>query len=199
MALCVKKFPGVLMLVFARLFVVLGIMLAGMNAASAQDFGLAEIRGGFSAHSVDEEGPNGELLNFSRWEDISVDFLFKTPDADLFRWIGSPKPNLGATVNFAGRESMMHLGLTWQVPVFDTPVFIEGTFGGALHNGALTTANAPARELGCSLLFYESAGIGVNVSDNATVMLAWEHASSANICAPNRGLTNIGVKVGYKF
>ncbi len=184
---------------FARLVAILGMMLVGVTAASAQDFGVAEIRGGFLAHSVDEKGPGGELLNFTRWEDISVELLFQSPDADLFRWIGSPKPNLGATVNFGGRESMIHLGLTWQVPVFDTPVFIEGTFGGALHNGALTNANAPARDLGCSLLFYESAGIGMNVSDNATVMLAWEHASSANICAPNRGLTNIGVKVGYKF
>jgi hypothetical protein len=30
-------------------------------------------------------------------------------------------------------------------------------------------------------------------------MLTAEHASSANLCLPNEGLTNIGVRVGFKF
>jgi lipid A 3-O-deacylase len=177
----------------------IAILAAMTGWASAQDFSVSEIRAGVLAHSIDEKGPNGELLNFSRWEDVSFEVLFRSPDADVFRWIGSPKPNLGATFNLAGREQMAHLGLTWQVQVFETPFFVEGTIGAALHNGALDGAVYPARDLGCSLLFYESAGLGMNVADNVNVILAWEHASSANICAPNRGLTNVGIKLGYSF
>lgn len=187
------------MALFVRLLMVLGLVTASATAAVAQDFGIAEFRAGVLAHSVDERAPGGEPLNFTRWEDVSFEILFQSPDVDVFRWIGSPKPNIGATFNFAGRESMVHLGLTWQVPIFESPFFVEGTFGAAIHNGALNGAAAPARNLGCVLHFYEAAGIGMNVSDNMNVMLAWEHASSANICAPNRGLTNIGVKVGYTF
>ena len=39
-----------------------------------------------------------------------------------------------------GQDSMAHLGLTWQLPIFDTPIYLEGTFGAAVHNGALTGA-----------------------------------------------------------
>ena len=94
---------------------------------------------------------------------------------------------------------MAHLGLTWQLPIFDSGFFIEGTLGAAIHNGALSGAVAPARNLGCNVLFYEAAGIGTRVADNLNVILSWEHASNGNLCAPNRGLTNIGVKLGYTF
>lgn len=191
------------MLSLIRLLMAIVLLVAGGAQALSQDlaqnFGVSELRAGFHAHSIDELGPSGEILNLTNWEDVTFEVLFRSPDVDAFRWIGSPKPNFGATISLAGKESMVHLGLTWQVPLFDTAIFFEGTLGGALHNGALTGAAKPLRNLGCSLLFYQSAGIGVQVSDNMNVMLAWEHASSANVCAPNRGLTDVGIKVGYRF
>lgn len=187
------------MLSTIRILLATTLLVVGSAQVMAQDFGLSEIRGGFHAHSIDEPGPNGEPLNLTNWEDVTFEALFRSPDIDVFRWIGSPKPNLGATVSLVGKESMVHLGLTWQVPLFDTSFFVEGTLGGAVHNGALTGATYPQRDLGCSLLFYQSAGIGMQVTDNMNVMIAWEHASSANICAPNRGLTDVGIKVGYSF
>lgn len=165
----------------------------------AQSFGVSEIRAGVLAHSIDEWGAGGRPVNLSRVEDISFEVLFRSPDIDAFRWLGSPRPNLGGTLNVVGRESMVHLGLTWQLPVFETMFFLEGTLGAGLHNGALRGAVRPARNLGCSLLFYESAGLGMNASDNFTVIAAIEHSSSARLCMPNEGLTNLGIKVGYKF
>lgn len=170
--------------------------------ATTGGFGLSEVRGGIFAHSV----YSGFLpvmpsrwLGFSRIEDLNVELLFDLPDADFMRWIGSPRANIGATVNFAGRESMAHAALTWTVPVFDTPLFIEGSFGGAIHNGVLTGAVAPMRSLGCRVNFYESASIGVNVTEQASVMLTYEHTSNANLCPPNAGLSNLGVRFGYKL
>ncbi len=162
-------------------------------------FGISEFRAGVLAHSIDDVGPNGEMLNFTRPVDLSFEILFRSPQIDAFYWIGSPRPVLGANLNTGGLESFVRLGLNWHVPLFDSPFYVEGTFGGMVHNGALTSATYPARPLGCSLLFYESAGVGANVADNMTVTAFLEHSSSANICNPNRGLTNAGVKVGIRF
>lgn len=183
-----------------QIAVCVAALWAGSSAVFAQTFGLSEVRAGFMAHSIDEPGPNGELLNLTRWQDVSFEALFLSPDIDAFRWLGSPKINFGGTVNLTGLENMAHLGLTWQARnLFDTDIFVEGTFGAAIHDGLLTGATYPARDLGCRLLFYQSAALGVDVTDTMSVMLSWEHASSAKICMPNRGLTNIGVKVAYRF
>lgn len=179
------------------LVVMAGVGLAG--PAMSGEFGVSELRAGVLAHSIDEPGPNGETLNFSRIQDLTFEVLFTSPDADVFRWLGSPRPNVGATINFGGLESMAHLGLTWHAPLFETPLFVEGTFGAAINNGAQTGASWPARNLGCSLMFYESVGVGVNVGEMTDIVLVAEHSSNANLCAVNRGLSNVGVKFGVKF
>jgi lipid A 3-O-deacylase len=182
-----------------------GLMLAGAavvlvaGPAQAQDFSLSEIRGGIFAHSVDEPGAFFGVFNTSRVQDINVEMLFDTPS--LTEWVswGVVRPHLGATVNFGGLESMVYGGVSWTVPVMDSPVFVEASFGGAVHNGAALGAVAPARNLGCSILFRESASIGVMVTENASIMATIEHASNANLCADNRGLTNMGIRFGWTF
>lgn len=153
------------MISLVRILLATMILVVAGTQAFAQDFGVSEFRAGFYAHSVDEAGSNGQEPNFANWEDVTFEVLFRSPDIDVFRWIGSPKPNVGATISLVNKESMVHLGLTWQVPIFDSPFFVEGTLGGALHNGAMNGATLPMRNLGCSLLFYQSAGIGWNVSN----------------------------------
>ncbi len=184
-----------------------GLLSASIHSAYAQEysngfnngFGISEIRAGIMAHSVDRPGPNGEILNLTRLEDVSFEMLFFSPQIVVFKWIGSPKINLGTTINTQGRESEIHLGLTWQAQIFDTGVFVEGTLGGAIHNGALDGVVEPARKLGSRVLFYEAAGIGYNFSDNMNIIVFAEHASNANLASPNMGLSNLGVKFGYKF
>ena len=131
--------------------------------------------------------------------DLSFDVLFNSPDMDAFRWLGSPRPEIGLTLNTKGRESLLHFGLTWQLPIFDTPLYLEGTFGGAAHNGHLTGASLPDRNLGCRVNFYERFGVGANLSDNLTATVTYEHTSNAGLCSENAGLSNFGVRLGYKF
>ena len=180
-------------------------LLASFSPAWAQDavaqFGISELRAGVMFHDV-----YGGFLpfdtsayNFGNLEDVSFDVLFTSPDIDAFRWIGAPRPNLGATLNLAGKESLAHLGLTWQLPLFDTPLYLEGTLGAAIHNGALTGATPPMRNLGCRVNFYESVGVGANLGDNFTATLLYEHTSNADLCDANAGLSNFGLKVGYRF
>lgn len=182
------------------------LTLMGAGAARAQDygagFGADELRGGLFFHSVDH-APPGSFLGFldtTRLHDVNVELLFTPFDLGDFNWIGEIRPHLGATVNFGGLESQVYAGLSWTWHVFDGPVFIEGTFGGALHNGAATGAVYPARNLGCSALFRESASIGVDVTPQASIMLTVEHSSHAGLCgAGNMGITNLGLRAGWKF
>ncbi|PXA97473.1 acyloxyacyl hydrolase [Nostoc sp. 3335mG] len=174
--------------------------LASILPALAQDFGVSEVRGGLYAHSVDEPGNFFGVFNTERIQDLNVELLFDTPGLTEWVTLGELRPHVGATLNTAGLESMVYGGVSWTVPLFDTPIFLEGSFGGAMHNGNIDgTAVMPARDLGCSFLFREAATIGVQVSEQASIMATIEHASNANLCAGNRGLTNLGVRFGYKF
>ena len=75
------------------------------------------------------------------------------------------------------------------------------TFGGAVHNGRDTAPVFSDRQsLGCSPLFRESGSVGVRLSANWSVMATVEHLSNGGLCSDeNRGLTNVGARVGYSF
>jgi Lipid A 3-O-deacylase (PagL). len=187
------------------LALLLALLGAEVSQAQEQTFLLPniidEVRVGVHAHEahyslwpvyVDE-------WDLSQIRDISFDVLFRSPEVDVFRWIGSPRPELGTTINLAGVESTFHAALTWQVPVFDTPVFLEGTFGAALHNGYMYDAPDGRRNLGCRINFYERFGVGVNVTETATALLTYEHTSNADLCDSNSGYSNFGLRIGMKF
>ena len=103
-------------------------------------------------------------------------------------------------MNFNGRTSFAYAGLTWTVDV--TPsVFVEGSLGGAVHNGKRDVYDSfsDRQALGCSPLFRESGSVGVRLSANWNLLATVEHLSNAGACSENRGLTNIGARVGYSF
>lgn len=178
--------------------VVGGALLA--SPAVAQDFGLDEFRAGVFYHSAYGGFlPTGDNWDLSRIEDVKFSVLFTSPDIDVFRWIGSPRPEIGTTLNLNGRENLIHANLNWQIPVFETPLYLELGLGAALTDGALNGVAAPARNFGCALNFYDAFGVGAHVSDNVTVTLRYEHISNLEMCSPNDGLSNLGVMVGVKF
>lgn len=190
--------------IFTRMVAVFAMaLLAGQAAAQdAYDFGIDEVRGGLFFHSVDHAPPSAlfGLIDTTRLQDANVELLFRPFDLGDYNWIGLIRPHVGATVNFGGLESQVYAGLSWTHYIFDGPVFIEGTFGGALHNGALSGATLPARNLGCSALFRESASLGYQITEQASAMLTVEHSSHAGLCGPNNaGITNLGFRVGWKF
>ena len=162
-----------------------------------------EVRVGIHAHDVDYAALPFRVgeWNLDQIEDLSFDVLFTSPDLDAFRWVGTPRPDLGVTINFDGQDSLAHLGLTWQLPVFDTPFYLEGTLGGAVHNGYLTNSPDTDRRqnFGCRLNFYERYGIGAHLSETLTATVTYEHTSNAELCDANQGLSNFGVRLGWKF
>lgn len=110
-----------------------------------------------------------------------------------------PKPFFGATVSTAGRTSHVHAGLAWSLDLTER-LFIEAGIAGALHNGAFDPLPGAKRNaMGCAVHFRESAGIGYRIERNWSVIATVEHLSNGGLCNHNRGLTNIGVQIGYRF
>lgn len=164
--------------------------------ANSQPSLLSEFRIGFSAQ--DPWGPEGRDGSAN----LTGEILFAKPftASDLFTSYFIPRPHIGGSVNFDGRTSFAYAGLTWTVDI--TPsLFVEGSFGGAFHNGEKEAFGISAhhQSLGCSPLFRESGSVGVRLSANWSVMATIEHLSNAGACSENRGLTNIGARVGYTF
>jgi lipid A 3-O-deacylase len=140
-----------------------------------------------------------DLFSFDRPEVVTFDVLFSSPDLDAFRWIGSPRPEIGATISLGGYESILHLGLTWQVQVLESPFFLQGTLGGALNNGYLSGGPPGYRRMGCNYGFYESVGVGADLPGDLTVTVTYEHTSNWSLCAYNDGLSNLKLQMGMKF
>jgi hypothetical protein len=134
----------------------------------------------------------------------TAEVLFAKPftTADLFTSYFIPRPHLGGSLNFRGDTSFAYAGLTWTVDITQR-IFVEASFGGAVHNG--NTQSNPGlipvdrSALGCSPLFRESGSLGYRLTQNWSVMATIEHLSNAGACSQNRGLTNVGARLGYSF
>ena len=109
-----------------------------------------------------------------------------------------PRFHVGGSLNLDGNTSFGYAGLTWTFSVTPT-IFVEGSFGGAIHNGETDPLDNHHSALGCTALFRESGSVGVSLTKNWTVMATVEHLSNAGLCSHNRGITNFGVKAGYTF
>ena len=155
---------------------------------------LSEFRFGFSAQ--DPWGPEDGSAN------VTGEVLFAKPftAADLFTSYFVPRPHVGGSLNFDDKTSFAYAGLTWTVDI-TSRVFVEGSIGGAIHNGNSNPFYTPPDRLalGCTPLFRESGSVGMRISSNWSVMATVEHLSNAGACADNRGLTNVGARVGYTF
>jgi hypothetical protein len=163
---------------------------------SAQPSFLSEFRFGFAAQ--DPWGPEGRNGSAN----LTGEILFAKPftASDLFTSYFIPRPHIGGSANLDGMTSFAYAGLSWTVDI--TPnLFVEGSLGGAIHNGKDHPVSALDRHqaLGCSPLFRESGSVGVRLSANWSVMATVEHLSNAGACSDNRGLTNVGARVGYSF
>lgn len=110
-----------------------------------------------------------------------------------------PRFQIGGAVNTGGKTSHVHAGFNW---TFDltAKLFVEASLGGALHDGKTGNAAPAGRNaMGCAGAFRESVGVGYRLDGNWSVVASLEHLSNAGLCKSNRGLTNLGVGVGYRF
>jgi lipid A 3-O-deacylase len=153
---------------------------------------VSEVR--FGASAQDPSGPESGSANLTG-EILSVRPLTV---ADPILSLLIPRVHLGGSLNLDGRTSFGYAGLTWTLDV--TPsVFMEASLGGAVHDGENNPVERHRNALGCTVLFRESGSLGIRVTKDWSVIATVEHLSNAGLCSNNRGLTNVGVRVGYSF
>jgi lipid A 3-O-deacylase len=132
--------------------------------------------------------------------DINGELLSVKPFALGTGWdVAVPRLHLGASVNTQGKTSNVYAGFTWSLDL-TTALFIEASLGGAVNNGATGTyVPADMNAVGCHASFRESASLGFRLTDQISLMGTVEHYSNGGICDRNRGVTNVGVRLGYSF
>jgi hypothetical protein len=113
-------------------------------------------------------------------------------------WFFNPRLNVGAMVNTEGKTSYAFGGANWRIPIWG-PIFFEGEFGGAVNN-AVRRPTYDRVDMGCPVTFRESGGFGYQFNANFDVIFSVEHISHLSFCSKrNPGITDFGVRVGYKF
>ncbi len=161
-------------------------------AAYSNDKGgwIDEVRAGVLSHDVGRA--------FEKGQDINAELLFKSPKNAFFDFIWSPRPHLGASINVRGATSQFYGGLTWQWAPWEW-LFFEASFGGEVHNGKTSERSALRKALGTRLLFRESIAVGVVFKQKHTLSVMLDHSSNASLANDNPGLTNLGLRYGYRF
>ena len=142
---------------------------------------------------------------------VGAEVLFTAVNIDVFgladdRTSGylynlmNPRPHIGAMINFDDDgTSYAYAGFTWHHKLGEI-FFFESTFGLSVNNGEHDEIPGRRAGLGSNLLFHESIGLGANLTEDMTVVLAVEHLSHAGIFgSENSGLTNASLRVGKKF
>jgi len=186
---------------FSRTFAALTIVVSGFLASSAAAAGpdwIDEGKFGVLAHDIGFLGHHIE-----NGEDINGELLFTSPG--FLSWIGSPRPHIGGSVNTSGNTSYGYIGLTWSYDLWrdlfrgEDAFFIAGSLGGGVHDGYLDSAPPERKLLGSRVLFRESAEFGYRVTPAVSISIMLDHLSNASIADHNNGLTNIGIRTGYRF
>lgn len=113
----------------------------------------------------------------------------------------APRVVVGANIALDGdHTSSVYSALAWQFGVTDA-IFIEASFGLAANNGDIDgNATDTRAKYGSNILFRETLALGVQITEQWNAVLEVEHQSHASLFGDhNRGLTNLNVKLGYKF
>ena len=169
----------------------LAVAVAAAPAAHAQLGWLDEAKLGVDWHDIalggDHEEPGA---------DINGELLFTSPG--LLRAIGRPRPHFGIAVNTAGATSYAYFGLTWTAAVLGR-AFIAGALGGAVHDGEINDRRPDRKQLGSRILFHEYVEAGYRVTPALSLSVFLDHMSNADLVRHNAGVTNVGLRTGFKF
>ena len=173
-------------------------LVAAPLPAAAQLKIVDEVKTGILAHDVGFLGHHLEA-----GPDVNLEMLFTPPD--VLALIGSPRPHIGADINTAGKTSDGYFGLTWGIMLIQSlfgagdGVFINGSLGGAVHDGYINSGPLNRKLLGSRILFRESAELGYQLTPGINVSALLDHISNANLGRHNMGITSAGARFGFRF
>lgn len=172
--------------------VLAAMSVATGTSAHADDKWIDEVRIGLYDHNSNLAASRHETSN----PDINAEVLFASPD--WLSWAFAPRPQLGANINTGSGTSIAYAGLAWDFNIV-SGLFIEGSFGGAVHDGRTDHQTSNKLDLGCRAMFHENASVGWHFDDRSSLMVTVDHMSNASLCDANPGLTDVGVRYGYSF
>jgi lipid A 3-O-deacylase len=153
---------------------------------------ISEARAGFLIHDAGVFGGRKEES-----EDVDLELLFVSPDAFDFMW--SPRPIVGVHINDSNDTNQLFGGLIWEW-WFWRPLYIDFSFGLAVHDGAIDTEELGKKSLGSRVLFRESLELGWNFYGGHDIGVMLDHISQGNLLGDrNEGLDTLGVHYGYRF
>lgn len=165
-----------------------------MQAAGAAREASSLLVIGVMAH---DQGPASD--HHEHGIDLNVEVLF-TP----LNIIGSPRPHVGATLNFAGDTSIAYAGLTF--PLHDSRRwFGNGFIGGVVHNGPLHKNPVGCQAdsdcgFGVRVMPHLGVELGYYVTTENAVSLYWDHMSHKGIISgENEGIDHLGLRYRRPF
>jgi hypothetical protein len=193
--------------------VAFALSLAASRPAAADDAAqppipfISEVRGGVMYH--EDSRLRRVFFNQSKPRedgivDINGEVLFARPQWHFENWflnfLLTPRPRIGASINTGKGTSQASAGFAWDVYIWKN-VFWEGSLDIAVHNGWTHPTPPPnnLRGLGCSPIFRQSMSLGVDVTQNWRVMATFEHLDNFGLCRDNQMLSNLGLRLGYRF
>jgi lipid A 3-O-deacylase len=167
--------------------------------AAARAQWVDEAKLGVLAHDVPIGGDHKES-----GADLNAEALFASPG--LLAPILAPRPHLGVTIHPEGSgSSYAYAGLTWSGTFLrglmtpEDAVFASLGLGGAIHSGPNASDRPDRKSLGTRLLFHEYAELGYRFASPLSLALFLDHVSNANIGTHNAGITNLGLRAGWRF
>lgn len=150
-----------------------------------------ELRGGVFAHAIASPESGSVDANI----ELVAPRFFTIPGLpDYF----TPRLHAGIIANFAGRTSYVYAGALWTYN-FTPRWFIEGFFGGLVHNGHLDDVSDTMNGLGCRWAFHSGGSVGYRLNDRWSVMGTFDHLSNGEICTLNKGINDYGLRAAYSF
>ncbi|MGG7518471.1 acyloxyacyl hydrolase [Allorhizobium undicola] len=165
---------------------------ATSHASLAGEHIIDEMRfGGMASVQGDENG-----AAFSG--NVFFDPFNRGDTPSLMESLMHPRPFIGAEAGFGKMNNQAYGGLAWTFDVTDR-IFAEVGFGGVVHDGAINDKGRNGPDLGCRVLFREHAALGYRLDSKWSLIGQIEHASNANLCDPNDGMSHAGLQVGYRF
>lgn len=183
-AILALTFPALTFLAYVPAALAGGIIDEADIGLSAHDipFGVDHKEGGVDA--------NGEIL-------------FASPD--ILQAIFAPRPDVGVMINSDDKNSFAYFGLTWTVTMLrDVVATNDGIYGGlglggAVHDGPDVSTDPDHKGLGSRALFHESLELGYRAAQRWSLSVFLDHVSNADLAPHNPGLTDVGLRTGYKF
>jgi len=117
---------------------------------------------------------------------------------------GSPRPHLGATLNFTGDTSAAYAGLTF--PFYRSPRWLlDGSVSAAVHDGPLHKDPVRCRQesdcgFGKRLLPRLGIEVGYRISPDQSISLFYDHMSHKWVIeGENEGIDHIGLRYLLSF